>query len=327
MLSSAFTRFPPLAIARLCLLVALGLMLFEWMHWQTRNWLMFSAVGGMILVLIGCGVWIHRHRELNHGVILSLLLGGNATILLAIMDAGAETLIWAYPMVAVNFALLRAHQGIIINGVFTLLVIGLSVSWASPIEVLRISLTLMILLIFLHLYSLQTAHQQQLLNQIACTDPLTGVSNRFAMEDELKSAIDHSRRYQTPVSLVLLDMDRLKQINDEFGHKVGDRAICETARLAQTRLRRTDRLFRIGGDEFLILAVSTPQDQALVLARDICALMPQALLPEGVPLSLSCGVAQLSATDQMDSWMIRTDQAMYQAKQAGGCQARLSELS
>jgi diguanylate cyclase (GGDEF)-like protein len=111
--------------------------------------------------------------------------------------------------------------------------------------------------------------KQDLLGRLSTTDPLTGLANRRRLRGAFADELNRAARYETPVSLLLVDLDRLKDINDRHGHADGDRALQLVAEALRRSCRATDLAARYGGDEFIVLAVNTPATEARVLALRI----------------------------------------------------------
>lgn len=157
------------------------------------------------------------------------------------------------------------------------------------------------------------------LRQVANTDPLTGLFNRRAMDQELHA--QWMRQGNPPLSVLMLDIDHFKRINDTYGHPNGDKVIREVAETLRRCLRAEDTAFRYGGEEFMVLLPNTPLEGALNVAesiRDRVAAL-QMSLPEDAPLqcTVSLGVACREASDDRDSLCRRADRALYQAKHQG----------
>jgi diguanylate cyclase (GGDEF)-like protein len=154
----------------------------------------------------------------------------------------------------------------------------------------------------------------------ALTDPLTGLGNHRAFQEELERQVEQAQRYGVPVSLVLLDLDEFKAVNDENGHAAGDRTLADFGRLMLASLRRVDRPFRIGGDEFAILLPHTDAEGAWVVGRRLLAsaLQPPLRDQGDTAISFSAGVSTLpelaSTREQLYS---QADAALYAAKRAG----------
>lgn len=151
-------------------------------------------------------------------------------------------------------------------------------------------------------------------------DPLTGCYNRLAYQERSTAEEARWRRYQTPLSVVLFDIDRFKSINDTFGHRAGDTVLKTIAQLAGSQLREVDFFGRYGGEEFVALLPETPLEAARQAAEKVrTAVEAFRFHSRGkrVPLTLSCGVAQLRSGDTVGDALERADQALYRAKDSG----------
>jgi len=155
------------------------------------------------------------------------------------------------------------------------------------------------------------------LKRLSETDLLTGLYNRALLDARLRQEFERARRYGRPLSLVMLDIDHFKAINDEFGHLMGDKMLQVIAALARASLRTTDVLGRWGGEEFLVLCPETTAEDALAVAERIRAAVAQGQYPSRRAHSVSAGVASLGPQDSVDTLLQRADTALYQAKNSG----------
>lgn len=162
------------------------------------------------------------------------------------------------------------------------------------------------------LCSLTINHYQGRLERLAKTDPLTGAANRRALDEAFGEAAYKAGRYGAPFSVVILDLNKFKAINDEFGHIKGDEVLRNVAESTRRTIRPTDLLARWGGDEFVILLDGGMAEAEALIHRVSCAL-PEAGL--GIPISFSHGLSQYMEGDTLESMTNRADQAMYQAKE------------
>ena len=157
-------------------------------------------------------------------------------------------------------------------------------------------------------------------NQAMC-DALTGIGNRLAYQERLDQEYARWKRYASPLSLLVWDVDRFKYINDTFGHKAGDKALVTIAEMLRDQIRETDFVARYGGEEFVILLPATGLDAAQTTAEKLrksieaCHFHFREAL---VPITISCGIAEFHAGDTAESVFDRADAAMYRAKKAGG---------
>ena len=153
------------------------------------------------------------------------------------------------------------------------------------------------------------------------TDPLTGAGNRLAMSSHIKREISLSRRYQQPLSVLVIDIDKFKSINDTYGHAVGDTVLQELAALIRRINRSTDLCFRYGGEEFVILLSNTNPAGAMTIAERLCTAVSESQIfteTGVVQFTISIGVSTIAETDNEHTLIQRADKAMYQSKNNGG---------
>ena len=156
---------------------------------------------------------------------------------------------------------------------------------------------------------------------LALTDPLTGLANRRSFQEVTDREFERARRYGRELTLILLDMDNLKRVNDEQGHQAGDAALKAIGVALRGASRATDSVARIGGDEFaLILPETSCADGIVIASRARLATANGYLTIDGsqAPLSMSAGAAGITQTDAaFDTIFIRADRALYRAKNTG----------
>jgi len=152
---------------------------------------------------------------------------------------------------------------------------------------------------------------------LATLDALTGVANRRHGEYLLEQEIKRARRYRLPLALIAFDIDRFRNINDAYGHPVGDVALRVVADTARAMLRSSDVLVRSGGEEFQVIAPHTSAIDGLKMAEKLRAAIEQAEIPGCDHLTISLGVAQLAELENGDSLAVRVDAALARAKRAG----------
>lgn len=168
-------------------------------------------------------------------------------------------------------------------------------------------------------YPLRNALSYKQAVEMASRDPLTGVHNRMAMDNSLAREIDLAQRQDLPLSILVIDIDHFKVFNDEFGHAFGDDVLVAVSQTIANTVRRSDLLFRFGGEEFVVLASHTSDNGAMLLAErireNIAAL--QTVRGRTTRISVSIGVAQLGDKEDADGLFGRADHALYKAKNSG----------
>lgn len=152
---------------------------------------------------------------------------------------------------------------------------------------------------------------------LAQTDALTNIPNRRAIEALLEQEVQRASRYDVPLSLIVFDLDHFKQLNDSFGHDVGDEVLIEVARMVESCLRGSDRFGRWGGEEFTVLTTETSFAPAYQLADRIRQTIEDHEFEQEYRLSASFGVATHSPGDSAATLFKRADIALYRAKSLG----------
>lgn len=279
---------------------------------------MLPAVGTLallVLMLLNV-VFLSFDRE---AVIspFAVLLFSIALVMLALYKGQAFALFLLYPLMAALPVLLKTRWAMALG------IIGGTI--AAPLVLMQHDyLTAFVIAASLGLSWLVSAwlvfavtEQARRLREMAITDPLTGAYNRRYMELQAGKYLESWNRYQRPVSLLLLDIDHFKSINDRFGHSVGDEAIQGLVNLVRKRMRKVDILCRFGGEEFVLLLSESDGAQAAEVASEMCRAVECAnILPEG-KLTVSIGVCDVAAAQDSEHWLKLADEAMYLAKLNG----------
>jgi diguanylate cyclase (GGDEF)-like protein len=157
-----------------------------------------------------------------------------------------------------------------------------------------------------------------ILHEMAVTDELTKIANRRFILDRLKELIASAERYRTALSVVLVDIDQFKKINDTYGHQMGDTVLCRVASTIQSMIREADYAGRFGGEEFMVVFSHTDANGGFVVAEKIrAAVEAQKWEVENLRVTLSGGVATYEATDTLDNLIARADTMLYKAKEWG----------
>ncbi|MBA6390055.1 diguanylate cyclase [Colwellia sp. BRX10-3] len=180
------------------------------------------------------------------------------------------------------------------------------------------------------LQELETVNQE--LKEKNTLDELSGLYNRRYYDQKILAEFRRSRRNLTPLSLILVDIDHFKRVNDNYGHLTGDKCIVEVASLLKSLLRRsTDVGCRYGGEEFCLILPETDENGALALAQEICQSVRQQKISNNesvIELTVSCGVTTYQQEKEVTPEIIfeNVDKALYKAKQAGRDQVQVSKF-
>lgn len=185
------------------------------------------------------------------------------------------------------------------------------------------NLTLLSLTIFTlsHAYEVSRERTEQTLYRMANTDFLTGLANRTRFRDIFEREKRRAERNRSPLAVLLLDLDFFKAINDEHGHDVGDSALVYVAQMLVRRLRTTDLICRLGGEEFGIILTETDSRKAMMVAEELRASLARSPMPAEdteITMTMSIGIAELGADGEtLRELLAAADRLLYQAKADG----------
>ncbi|WP_172967715.1 diguanylate cyclase [Hydrogenovibrio sp. JE_KL2] len=160
------------------------------------------------------------------------------------------------------------------------------------------------------------------LSMLLVTDHLTKVYNRQYLDQTLDAEKIRVDRYSSKLSVIMVDLDHFKKINDEYGHMVGDKVLVDVSNVIRLAIRKTDVFGRWGGEEFMIVCPETGLQQTLRLAEKIRRTVEKAVLVHGIQQTLSLGVAEYRLTEKISDTVKRADECLYEAKRAGRNQVK-----
>ncbi len=158
---------------------------------------------------------------------------------------------------------------------------------------------------------------EEVLKNLAITDELTGLYNRRYLEKRINEEIEYSDCHNESISIIILDLDHFKNVNDTWGHPIGDAVLKQTAEIAKNTIRKSDVMFRLGGEEFLVLMPRTTIGEALIVAERIRETIEKNPHPTVGKFTASLGVAEKLKFESFNRLYKRTDGALYKAKEKG----------
>lgn len=272
------------------------------------------------------GMFVLRSRRVRATSICITILC-HAGFISTLYVTGAHQVYWAYPTFVVAYYLLKPEEAATLSVVTILLTVPALYANIDIFYLATAVITMALTAIFSYAFAALTRSQRQQLMNLATCDPLTGAGNRRALTQKLTEVIAAHERSSTPASLIILDLDHFKAINDEFGHGAGDRILVQLTEIINLRIRVTDSLYRIGGEEFVIVVDGLDIDKASRLAEQLRTLVEANELAEGPGVTISLGVAELESGETADNWLQRADEALYKAKRGGRNLTRLASSS
>lgn len=287
----------------------------------TGNYLVGSAdtliVASTILALIYA--W-RTGDTIKPGIYMATIFSGSATLIA--INLGVNGLFWIYPLILFNFFMVSPRKALLatILMLTTLVVYGQlkpGSVFESDYQMLSFLVTSMMASVLSFVFAYRTTSQRDQLQQLAIQDPLTGARNRRAMNEELKIAASLFRRHGNSYGVLVMDLDHFKRINDNHGHQAGDQVLVDFVELIKSASRKEDRLFRFGGEEFLLLLPNTERAGLLASAQHLQQQISHHLRGPGGPVTMSVGGAILRRDEHWEEMLQRADQRLYRAKSAG----------
>lgn len=271
-----------------------------------------------ILAVLGYNAWRSSQGRYQPALTLLVLLPTVlAFLVLSLRTQGIIGALWCYPTVTAFYFMLPERRAWLANAIILGVTVPVIGSVLEPSLTARSVATLLAVSIFSAIFVRVITDQQRRLEAQAETDPLTGLANRSRLQASLEEAVLQSARSGAPMTILAIDIDHFKAINDSHGHDAGDRVLADIGALLRQRMRRTDRAFRTGGEEFLALLYGTDAENgrrvAEALREAVGALEPA----PACRVTVSVGVAALRPGEDWSTWTKRADEQLYRAKAEG----------
>ncbi len=276
-----------------------------------------SAAGLILTLVIIANIWLlSRHRDPFLTPPLVLLMS-MALVLLLVVAGQEYSIYWLYPLLVALPVLLHSRWSVWVGMACGLIVVPLVFAQFRMGAAIVISISMVLTWLVSTWLVFAVSEQSRHLRNMAVTDPLTGAYNRRYFELQASHARKSWLRSDRRTTLLLIDIDFFKRINDRFGHAAGDTAIRGLVEVISGRIRSVDILCRFGGEEFVLLLSDTGTAAGIQVAEELRHLVEQArILPEG-NMTVSIGVCDVSAGDSLDHWLNLADAALYLAKRNG----------
>ncbi len=294
----------------------LGVSPFMVLRYMQGEWV--AAVVDTIIVIgfLGLGIYVYRTRRVEVASI-AISVFCIAGVISTVYIIGPQQMYWAYPAIMAVFYLVRPRIAIVLVMVTVAAVAPRLIGHADTHVTTTVLVTIVVMSSFAFAFSLITNRQREQLVRLATKDPLTGASNRRALDDKLNEIVNASKRSGSSASMLLLDLDHFKKVNDAHGHAVGDQILKRITEIINLRIRVTDSLYRVGGEEFVVVLEGQVLDRAAHLSEQLRTLVEANELVPDQPVTISLGVAELRRDESADDWLHRADEALYRAKRAG----------
>lgn len=295
---------------------AIAILPFVYMRWLEGDMVMASIDATLVVVMAAFFIFVYRTRKVDTAkCILACFLAIAIVSIVAIR--GQSHLFWLYPAMIAFYYILPARVAGIICFIAIIMIAFILSYMTNIVELLTVIFTLLLTAIFSYVIFNNYNKTNKQLILLASIDPLTSSGNRRALDKQLEKIIADQNRGLSDVSLLLLDLDHFKKINDNYGHANGDLVLIELVELIQKYTRPLDATYRYGGEEFVILPLKVALSEAKIVADKLRELIANTTFADNISLTVSIGVAQYREGETAEQWISRADAALYLAKGSG----------
>lgn len=267
-----------------------------------------------ILLLATLVVVVRNHRVVVPPVIT---LAFNFTVvLLAIEDGAVHHIRWLFPLMIALAGLLPTAAALVFGVIALAALAGIQGFASSMNELAEAAALAATWLISLAVMRLLTQQSDELAD-LALSDPLTGAYNRRYLIPQAQRNLADFQRYSRLSTMLMIDIDHFKQINDKFGHPEGDKVLKAIVKLIDERIRGVDMLFRLGGEEFLVLLSEVGTTTGSKIADELRQAIGRLSVLPDQQVTVSIGVCDVTQVESAEDWLQKVDTAMYTAKDLG----------
>jgi diguanylate cyclase len=277
---------------------------------------LIAAADGIVISLLG-GAVVYAWRSGN-----AALVGNLIALILTIgflfpFSFLGISMTWASPVIVANFLLASRYIAVIAS---ILVVATLAIhpdEFTTALEYWSALATAALVGLFGMIFASRTELQRRKLVEFAERDSLTQTFNRRVLRDDLETLVDDNRLQGRRAAMAILDLDHFKAINDCFGHEEGDCVLMQFAHIVSETVRESDRLYRLGGEEFLLLLPDTDRQGLERALGKLQAALREQLRCRDQVVTVSMGAAVLKQGESIRSWVAHADKALYRAKRRG----------
>ncbi|MBA6225659.1 GGDEF domain-containing protein [Colwellia sp. MB02u-18] len=297
-------------------LAAIAISPFVYLRWLNGDMVMASIDAALVVVTTIFFVFVYCTRKANTAK-LAFTIFLSIAIVTVVVIRGQSHLFWLYPAIISFYYILPVRPASTICFVAIMVIAITLFPTNSTLEFLTINFSLFLTAVFSYVIFDNYDKTNSKLALLASIDPLTSSGNRRALDQTLENIIADQKRAASNVSLLLLDLDHFKKINDDYGHANGDIVLVELVALIQKHSRSMDALYRYGGEEFIILPLKVDVTEAKQVAEKLRVLIEKTTFADDIPLTVSIGIAQYRQGETAEAWISRADAALYLAKDNG----------
>ncbi|MFW2372744.1 MAG: GGDEF domain-containing protein [Gammaproteobacteria bacterium] len=280
------------------------------------EWIIGLLDSILVVGMVFSGVFIYfTHKIKVAGIVLTVFTLTGTVV--AIYLIGTNVVFWAYPAMVGVYFILVPRLAITLTLLAALALIPALYQQMELTAVAAVIITLFVNNVFSYVFARRMHNQRDQLSLLVRRDPLTGAGNRRALDEKLDEIIALNKRIKHIVSVVVIDVDHFKRINDKYGHTMGDQVLVKLTNLIKKRIRATDSLYRYGGEEFVVILMNASLETAAFISEQLRIIIESNSLVDAEVMTISLGVAEFIEGESADHWLDRGDKALYQAKATG----------
>ncbi len=299
----------------LSVVCGLGITPFIFFRAMQKDWAMVALDVAIVIGMVLVFFYVYKTNKTRYPSLLFLFIAQVGSTISFYLNGG-HMVNWIYPAMLSTFFVAKPRYALIINFMILLVYSPKLFSYFETVEIIVIIFSVSISNIITFRFTEGLRVQEKELKKLASEDYLTETGNRRALKKYVDKLWVKLQKNNTVATLIILDLDHFKKINDDYGHLVGDKALVNISQLIKNTLDANSLLFRYGGEEFLIVCSCDSQD-GYVLAEKIRKQVKVANLIVQTKMTVSLGVAQYVAGESVNQWIHRVDEALYQAKKQG----------
>lgn len=299
----------------IALFIAVPLIPTTFIRLGQQNWFLATVDGAIVVFCFGVAYSVVKQiwQEIMPSILSALIALGALAV---VIFGGQEHLFYIFPACIAWYLLCKPAVGLAIAIALNIAIVPVVMDYNGQFLIaFYIAMLPFILLLFFSAQTLRSHHKR--LNNLATIDYLTQAGNRRLFQQDLDNNIRNCERHNIPCCLILLDMDHFKSLNDKHGHTVGDKVLIRVASLVSRRLRRSDKLYRLGGEEFAIILSHAGLKEAVLAAKDLKRFIDSKQIQSLPAFTISYGVAQFRREESAEDWLMRADKALYESKDMG----------
>ena len=284
-----------------------------------------GLVNAIIVAMLATTLILGRFPRYEQWALIMFGLVSSASCILSTMMVGSNGLLWTYLVLWINMLILPRWMATLLNSLIILMyVLNPNLFTDLLHEISWVAVALMFST-FGIVFTTLLRNQRRELAHLATRDPLTGTGNRRLMQRDLEDAVQRRASRQRQATVMVMDLDKFKDLNDRHGHEAGDQMLERFAWDVQRMLREDDGLYRMGGEEFVILFKDMDQSTARKVLPELHMRLTGSIEGPGGPLEFSAGSATLKHREGWSRWLARADDALYRAKASGRNRLEIAE--